>query len=156
MKITEDGRLFASDVQIYGNVKIGEGVQISGPCDINGNDCEVILGEGVDVGAFTAINCADSSDRCLGLSTEIKRAPISIGHHTFIGSHCLIKGGVTIGHHCKVAGGTVVDPGVYPDYSLIYNGTVARQYKVLDTFRQEEQHCTLCRTGYYRERCEGK
>ena len=37
----------------------------------------------------------------------------------FIGSHSVIKGGVTIGHHSGVVSGTIVDKGIIPPYSLI-------------------------------------
>jgi acetyltransferase-like isoleucine patch superfamily enzyme len=115
-------------VQIHGNVVIGEGVHLSGPLDINGNDCQVVIGEGCDIGAFTAINCADSHMRCLGLSSRIERKPITLEHHIFVGTLCLIKGGVFIGHHSVVAGGSVVDMGIYPPYSLIY-GSYPTQVK---------------------------
>ena len=112
--------IFEEDVYIYGNVEIGAGVDICGPADINGNLCSVKIGDGCDIGAFTAINCASSHKRCLGLAEEIERKPIVLEAHVFVGSHCLILGGAHIGHHSVVAGYTRVDPGIYPPWSLIY------------------------------------
>lgn len=120
---------YRPDVQIYGNVTIGAGVDIAGPCDINGNHSSITIGDHADIGAFGAITCADSHKRCLGLSSEIERKPIKIGKRVFVGSHCLILGGVTIGHHCVVAGHTRVDPGIYPPYSLIYGAWPTRVKK---------------------------
>ena len=118
-----------------------------GPADINGVDCKVVIGEGCDLGAFLAINCADSHKRCLGLSEKIDRRPITLEPHVFVGTHCVIKGGAYIGHHCVVAAGTVVESGTYPPWSLIYMGADCESDTgPFPVWRRK----TVYRDGYYR------
>lgn len=114
-------------VAIHGNVTIGKDVSICEPAEINGTGSGVTIGAGCDIAAYVVINVADSSDRCLGRSTEIKRAPIVLEDHVFVGSHCFIGGGVTIGHHSKVAAGTIIrEPLIVPPYSLVKMGLIER------------------------------
>ena len=104
---------------INGEPEIGEHVYIAGFSEIYAKGAKVVIGDHCDIGSFVAINCADSHKKTIGLATEIERKDIIIGHHVFIGSHCMIKGGAVIGHHSVVAAGTVVNNGVIPSYSLV-------------------------------------
>lgn len=79
-------------VWVNGEPVIGEGTFIGAFSEVNAKACDVFIGPHCDIASFVSINCADSHQRCLGLSDEIERKPIRIGHHVFIGSHCLIKG----------------------------------------------------------------
>ncbi len=106
-------------VWINGNPEIGKDVYISGFSEIYAKGAKVTIGHNCDIAAYVSINCADSHKKTIGISKEIIRSDIRIGHHVFIGSHSMIKGGVTIGHHSVVAAGTVVDPGLIPPYSLV-------------------------------------
>jgi len=106
-------------VWINGEPEIGEGTTIGGMSEVNAKGASVRIGAHCDIGSFVAINCADSHKRCLGLSTEIERRDIEIGHHVFIGSHCMIKGGAVVGEYCVIAAGTVVEPVTIPPYSLV-------------------------------------
>ena len=115
----------SESVAIHGApyVDMGEGVSICNPAEINATGSKVSIGDGCDIAAFVVLNVADSSDRCIGRSQEIRRAPIVIEDHVFVGSHCFIGGGVTIGHHSKVAAGTIIrKPMVIQPYSLVQMG----------------------------------
>ena len=106
-------------VWINGEPEIGINVYIGGFSEINAKGAKVILGDNCDIASFVTINCADSHEMCLGLADEIKRNDITLENNVFIGSHCVIKGGVHIGHHSVIAAGTIVDSSVIPPYSLV-------------------------------------
>jgi acetyltransferase-like isoleucine patch superfamily enzyme len=113
-------RVYHSGVQVYGDVDLGVGVQLAAPSEINATGSKVTIGDHCDLAAFVVLNVADSSDRCIGRAEEIKRAPIVLGDHVFVGSHAMIGGGVTIGHHSKIAAGTILTgPLEIPPYSLV-------------------------------------
>lgn len=107
-------------VWINGETEIGEGVYIGGMSEINAKGAKVIIGNNCDIASFVSINCADSHKKCIGITEKVDRKDIIIGESVFIGSHCVIKGGVKIGHHSVVAAGTIVDAGEIPPYSLIF------------------------------------
>ena len=106
-------------VWINGEPEIGEGVFIGALSEINARGARVRIGAHCDIASFVSINCADSHNRCIGVSDEIERKDITIEDHVFIGSHTFVKGGAHIGHHTVIAAGTVVEPGVVPPYSLV-------------------------------------
>jgi len=106
-------------VWINGEPEIGINVYIGGFSEINAKGAKVILGDNCDIASFVTINCADSHEMCLGLADKIKRNDITLENNVFIGSHCVIKGGVHIGHHSVIAAGTIVDSSVIPPYSLV-------------------------------------
>lgn len=107
-------------VWINGEPEIGEGTFIGAMSEVNAKGAKVVIGQDCDIASFVAINCADSHKRCLGLADQIERRDIHIGHHVFIGSHSVIKGGAVIGDYCVVAAGTIVDARVIPPYSLVF------------------------------------
>ena len=106
-------------VWINGEPEIGVNVYIGGFSEINAKGAKVILGDNCDIASFVTINCADSHEMCLGLSDKIKRDDITLENNVFIGSHCVIKGGVHIGHHSVIAAGTIVNRCEIPPYSLV-------------------------------------
>ena len=106
-------------VWVNGNPLVSEDVYVSGFSEINANGATVVIGRHCDIAAFVSINCADSHKKTIGLSDSVQRKDIIIENNVFIGSHCMIKGGVTIGHHSVIAAGTIVDSGVIPPYSLV-------------------------------------
>lgn len=110
------------DVEIHGNVELGEGVQIAGPTDINGNDSEIVIGDGCDIAAFCTITCADSHLRCIGKSDVIERRPIMIGSRVFVGQGAIILGGCTIGDGAVIGAGVVLAKG-----SQVTAGAVIRE-----------------------------
>jgi acetyltransferase-like isoleucine patch superfamily enzyme len=107
-------------VFIKGDPKIGENTYIGLFSEINANGAEVNIGRNCDIASFVSINVSDSHRRCIGISRDIERMPITIGDCVFIGSHCFVKGGARIGHHSVVAAGTIVDGVSIPPYSLVY------------------------------------
>ncbi len=106
-------------VLIHGDPNIGEGVYIGAFSVVNAKDSEVNIGPYCDSASFVSINCADSHRVALEFSTKIDRRSIILEDHVFVGSHCVIKGGVKLGHHSVVAAGTIVDSCDVPPYSLI-------------------------------------
>ena len=106
-------------VWINGDPEIGENVYIGGMTDINCTDATLIIGDNCDIASFVAINCADSHQKCLGISDKINRKNITLENNVFIGSHCVIKGGAHIGHHSVIAAGTIVEGVKIPPYSLV-------------------------------------
>lgn len=124
-------------VWLLGEPEIGQGVYIGGFSEVNAQGARLSIGDHCDIASFVSINCADSHRKCIGLSDTTDRADIVIGHHVFIGSHCVIKGGCRIGHHSVIAAGTVVDPGEVPPYSLVIGNPMQ------------------VRPGYYRDRLVG-
>ncbi|MHB8230584.1 MAG: acyltransferase [Vulcanimicrobiaceae bacterium] len=123
-------------VWILGEPEIGEGVYIGAFTAINANGARVRIGHHCDIAAFVAINAADSHRRCLQLQAEIARLPITLEDHVFVGTHATIKGGAHIGHHSVVAAGTVVDGVRVPPFSLVAGNPMT------------------IRPGYYREQYE--
>ena len=106
-------------VSILGSPNFGKGVYIGAFSEVNAKDSEVSIGPYCDIASFVSINCADSHKVALEFSTKINRRRIVLEDHVFVGSHCVIKGGVKLGHHSVVAAGTIVDSCDVPPYSLI-------------------------------------
>ena len=119
------GRNDWRNVIITGEPEIGINVSIGDYSEINAKGANVVIGDGCDIASFVAINAADSSDKCIGKSDQIRRRNITIGDYVFIGSHCFIGGGVRIGHHSKIAAGTIIvakrrEVVEIPPYSLVW------------------------------------
>ncbi len=106
-------------VWINSNPIIGKNVYIGGMSEVNAKGASVEIGDNCDIASFVAINCADSHEKCIGLSKRIKSKDIVIGQNVFIGSHSVVKGGAQVGHHSVIAAGTIVDGVKIPPYSLI-------------------------------------
>lgn len=124
-------------VWIVGDPMIGEGVYIGGLSEVNARGARVVIGDYCDIASFVTINCADSHKKCIGLSDEVEREDITIEDHVFIGSHCVIKGGVKIGHHSVIAAGTVVGRTNIPPYSLVIgNPAVVKPGYYLDKVKR--------------------
>ena len=107
-------------VLINGDPEIGEGTKIGIFSEVYDKGGVVAIGQNCDIASFVAINCADSHSQVLGHSTSRVYRPIRIEDSVFVGPHTFIPGGAEIGHHCVIAAGTIVKPGVYPPYSLIW------------------------------------
>lgn len=122
-------------VWINGAPKFGKNIYIGGMSEINANGAKVTIGDHCDIASFVAINCADSHEKCLGLSRQINCKDITLEHNVFVGSHSVIKGGVSIGHHSVVAAGTIVDATTVPPYSLVIGNPMQ------------------IKAGYYAKRC---
>lgn len=106
-------------VWINGEPEIGDNVYIGGMSEINANGARIVIGDNCDIASFVAINCADSHEKCIGLSENVNRKNIILENNVFVGSHVVIKGGSHIGHHSVIAAGTIVDGIEIPPYSLV-------------------------------------
>jgi len=122
-------------VWIIGEPQIGDGVHIGALSEVNAKGARVSIGDHCDIASFVSINCADSHEKCLGISDVIARRDIIIEDHVFIGSHSFVKGGTRIGHHSVIAAGTIVGPGEIPPYSLVIGNPMT------------------VKAGYYLDRC---
>ena len=108
--------------------KIGKNVFIGYLSEVNAKGSKVIIKDNCDIASFVAINVADSHKRCIGISDEIERGPITLEENVFVGSHSFIGGNTHIGHHSVVAAGTILVGGaIIPPYSLI-KGNPAKIY----------------------------
>ena len=115
-------------VWINGDPIIGDGTYIGGFSEINANGAKVIIGKNCDIASFVAINVADSHRRCIGLDQESSNKDITIGNNVFIGSHCVVLGGVTIGSNSVVASGTIVRDSDIPPFSLVVGNKIKSEY----------------------------
>ena len=104
---------------IHGDPVIGKDVYIGGFSMVNATEGSITIGDGCDIASFVVINVADSHEQCLGMAAEIRRRPIVIEDHVFIGSHSVVKGGAHIGNHSVVGAGTIVEGVRIPPYSLV-------------------------------------
>ncbi|RQV96582.1 acyltransferase, partial [bacterium] len=124
-------------VWIRGEPEIGENVYIGFFTLVNAKDCTIRIGDNCDIAPFVSINCADSHERCIGLTDEIIRKPIILEHNVFVGTHVVVKPGAHIGHHSVIAAATVVNPVRIPPYSLVIGNPMT------------------VKAGYYKDRLKG-
>jgi len=120
-------------VRIIGNVHLGDNVSIAAPCEVNGKDSSVSIGDGCDIAAGVTITCADSHRRCVGRSSEIERLPIRLGVKVYIGADAIILGNaiiedrVVIGPNVVIRNSTIGhDSTIWPNVVLI--GTAVPPY----------------------------
>lgn len=106
-------------VIINGAPKIGKNVSIGFFSEVNAKGSSVEIGDNCDIASFVAINVADSHKKCIGITNEIERKPITIEDNVFIGSHCFIGGGTKIGHHSVIGTGVVLIKKEIPPFSLV-------------------------------------
>ena len=106
-------------VFVQGEPEVGKNVYVGLFSEINAQGSRVVIGDNCDIASFVSINVADSHKKCIGLSEENERKPITIENNVFIGSHCFVKGGAHIGHHSVIAAGTIVEGVVIPPFSFI-------------------------------------
>lgn len=104
---------------IHGDVQIGEFTKFCAPLDVNGKDSKLTIGSYCDIAAFVTISCADSHLRCIGLSPEIARTPITIGDNVFIGQGATILGGCEIGEGSVIGAGVVLANAKVPPRSRV-------------------------------------
>ena len=93
--------------------EFGENVYIGYLSEVNARGSKVVIKDNCDIAGFVAINVADSHKRCIGISDEIERGPITLEENVFVGSHSFIGGNTHIGHHSVVAAGTILVGGGY-------------------------------------------
>jgi acetyltransferase-like isoleucine patch superfamily enzyme len=106
-------------VFINGESKIGKNVSIGFFSEVNAKGSSIEIGDNCDIASFVSINVADSHKRCIGMSKEIERDPITIENNVFIGSHCFIGRGTKIGHHSVIGAGVFLIKQEIPPFSLV-------------------------------------
>ena len=129
---------FHPTVWINGQPKFGKNVYIGGFSIVNAKGTNIEIGDNCDIASFVSINSADSHRRCLGISQEIDRKPITLERNVFVGSHVVIKGGAHIGEFSVIASGCVVDGVSIPPYSLVFGNPMQ------------------VREAYYKEKVRGR
>lgn len=112
---------------ISGDVEIGAECYIGFFSVIHAVGASIAIGNGCDIAPFAILDVADSHRKTIGWSAEVERKPISIGAHTFIGTHAAVLPGVKIGQHSAIGAGEIVRENV-PSYSLVVDGEVKRGY----------------------------
>lgn len=106
-------------VRLLGNVELGRDVSIGTPGEINGRGSFIRIGDGCDIASYVTVTALSSHKRCIGLSSEIERKPVTIGHHVFIGQGAIVLGGTEIGHHSVIGAGVVLAGQKIPPYSRV-------------------------------------
>ena len=95
------------------NLELGENVYVGYLSDIHAVGSKIVIKDNCDIASFVDINVADSHKRCIGISEEIERGPITLEENVFVGSHSFIGRNTHIGHHSVVAAGTILIWGWY-------------------------------------------
>lgn len=89
---------------------------------------KITIGEHTIIGAGTLIYDTDghtyTPDRGWNTPRLKTGRPINIGNKCFIGTRCIILGGVTIGDNCVVSAGTVLSQDIPPGYKAYGNPAI--------------------------------
>jgi len=96
-------------------ITIGPDALLNG-CHLSAK-CELQLGRGVSIGFGSRIFDADQHD--LDAQRAERRAPVSIGDHSWIASDVTILRGVRVGAHCVVGARSLLTRDL-PDHTLAY------------------------------------
>lgn len=123
---------FYPGVQLYANnaeIIIGKGTKINGNTQIIAAN-KIEIGEGCFIAQGVIIRDNDGHNLSTDESTpEMKRLPIRIGNHCWLGQRSMIMKGVTIGSNSVIAAGAVVTKD-------IENGTLAGGVPAKTIFRK--------------------
>ncbi|MEE9452090.1 MAG: UDP-3-O-(3-hydroxymyristoyl)glucosamine N-acyltransferase [Gammaproteobacteria bacterium] len=96
----------------------------------------VVIGDDVDIGANTTIDCGALEDTRIGNGVKLDNL-VQIGHNVIIGDHtaiagCVgISGSVTIGEHCIIGGGACIAGHleIVDNVTITGTGSVSRSLK---------------------------
>src|SRR5690554_3200700 len=135
------GVIFAENARIYGDLKvIGEysNITLKKNAEIT-NNCFLLAKDKITIGEnstlayqttiLTSANPNGPHNKLSKLYPKMK-APVNIGHDTWIGARATILPGISIGNFCVVAAGSVVTKDV-PDYTVVA-GVPAKPVKQLN------------------------
>jgi maltose O-acetyltransferase len=108
---------WTTEIKFGHNLYVGNNTRIGPNCTI-GARSKIVIGENVTVSKYVVIETAG-----LDLNSENPRLmhqskPITIGDEVWIGTHCIILGGVTIGKKAVIGAGTLVSKDV-PPYAIV-------------------------------------
>lgn len=116
----------------YSNLLLGNLAEINSGCFLLAKDT-ICIGDNstlaYQVTVLTSANPNGPHNKLAKVYPKMK-APVSIGHDTWIGARATILPGVTIGNFCVVAAGAIVNKDV-PDYTVVA-GIPAKPVKKLN------------------------
>jgi carbonic anhydrase/acetyltransferase-like protein (isoleucine patch superfamily) len=114
----------AAHVCLWGEVQLGADCTLNPFSELRGN---VILGDGVRVGAHTSIL---GFNHAMSVDSPIYQQPLTskgivIGDDVWVGSHVVVVDGVSIGAHSIIGAGSVVTKDV-PEWSIMAGNPAKR------------------------------
>jgi acetyltransferase-like isoleucine patch superfamily enzyme len=114
------------DVQVEGNVLIGEGTYINSGQVLAGKISAVVIGKQCNIGYNVLISARTHLSE--DISNVIEK-DIFIGNNVWIGNNVVIREGINIGNNCIVGANSVVTHDV--EDNTVVGGVPARVIKVL-------------------------
>jgi acetyltransferase-like isoleucine patch superfamily enzyme len=125
----------AGFVRIYGKkenlIEIGGSTYVGPNSLIDGYNAKVIIGKSVSIAQSVIIisGSGPNASKKMQKIFPIKKGPINIGDHTWIGASVIIMPNITIGKFCVIAANSFVSES-FPDYSIL-GGSPAKLIRVL-------------------------
>jgi acetyltransferase-like isoleucine patch superfamily enzyme len=139
-----DNARIAKNCSIYGGpnyqLEIGANVYIGMNSIINGFAAKIIVGNNVSISQNVNIMVDSGPNASLAMQKvfPIRKGPINIGDHCWIGASSIIMPNVTLGDYCIVAANSFVNKS-FPPFSMI-GGTPA---KLIRNFKESEKEIIL-------------
>jgi len=134
--LPENGRFWiAPDVQIIGDVRLGEDASVWFGSVLRGDNDSITLSAGSNIQDGCLVHTDPGFPVFIGANTSVGHGVMlhgcSIGEKSLIGMRAIILNGAKIGNHCLVGAGSLVTEGKeFPDHSLII-GSPARVARTL-------------------------
>lgn len=108
-----------------GRVRIGASSHLGARCFVNAAQGQVLVGDHVAIGPFTALLSYSNHYEPGQLVTETKiTADVVIGNNVFIGAHCTVLPGAVVGDNVVIGAGSVVKGELRE--GAVYGGSPAR------------------------------
>ncbi len=134
VKLAENSRIYRGLTVLgsYSNIELGKNAEITTGCFLLAKD-KIIIGENSTLAyktiVLTSANPNGPYNKLINVYPKYK-APVIIGHDSWVGAGAILLPGITIGNFCVVAAGAVVTKDV-PDYTVVA-GVPAKPVKKLD------------------------
>ena len=117
LKCGENSSVYDTCV-VMGDVEIGDNCWVGPYTILEGSSAKLTIGNFVSIDAGVMIYTHDSTKYYVtGGKDPFKKAPVSIGDNTVIGTLTMIGAGVKIGSHCVIGAHSFVNSDI-PDYSI--------------------------------------
>lgn len=117
LKCGENSSVYDTSV-VMGDVEIGDNCWVGPYTILEGSSAKLTIGNFVSIDAGVMIYTHDSTKYYVtGGKDPFKKAPVSIGDNTVIGTLTMIGAGVKIGSHCVIGAHSFVNSDI-PDYSI--------------------------------------
>lgn len=132
----EDNVKIAKRCSIYGSslnqLKIGKNSYIGPNTILNGFSAQLTIGHNVSIAQNVNImtDSGPNASEMMQSVFPLKRGPVFIGNHTWIGASVIIMPNVKIGNFCVVGAGSFVNCSFENDY-LVIGGTPAKVIRQL-------------------------